>query len=78
MSDNKGAGLAIGALIFFIIWLIAAVAGLVMSFVCLGYSGSAGQHIGGILLALFLGPFYWLLYAFSPGYCARMVGAGSP
>jgi hypothetical protein len=76
-SALSGGGLVIVVILLLILWLVGGLSGLIMSFVCLGYSGNPGQHLGGILLALFLGPFYWLLYAFSPGYCARIVGAGT-
>lgn len=51
-----------GTLIFFAIWGLLGLAGLITSFVCFGMEGTMSIKIGGILMALILGPFYWIYF----------------
>ena len=53
-------------------WIVFGFAGFIMSVWCLGFSGNAGQKIGGIFFAIILGPFYWLYFYSVPAYCARL------
>ena len=57
--------------IFTIIWFIAMLIAIYMSVVCLSYNGTTGSKVGGVLLALFFGPFYWLYYIFRSTYCTK-------
>jgi hypothetical protein len=59
------------SLIFTLIWFIAAVTGFIMSIICLSYDGTTGSKIAGFLLAIFVGPFYWLYYIYRKTYCTN-------
>ena len=39
--------------IVFIIWIVLGIAAFIMSIICFGRSGSAVQHVVGLLLAIF-------------------------
>ena len=54
------------------LWVIFAIVGFILSLVCLGYSGSVGEKVLGIIIALALGPFYFLYYFSDAGYCKRL------
>lgn len=62
----------ISFVIFVTLWFGFGFAGFIMSLWCLGFSGNAGQKIGGFLFAIILGPFYWLYFYSVPSYCARL------
>jgi hypothetical protein len=62
--------------VFILAWILAGLAGFVMSILCFGRSGSVGQHIAGFLLAAFFGPFYWIFYGVSPDYCNKISTSG--
>ena len=51
------------------IWGMFGFAAFVMSLVCLGRSGSTGEKIFGVLLAMFMGPFYFIYFYASGTYC---------
>jgi hypothetical protein len=53
-------------------WVVFGFAGFVMSLWCFGFSGDTGVKIGGLAVAIFLGPFYWLYFYSVPSYCARL------
>lgn len=56
---------------FLVVWSIIGLAAFFMSVVCFTRRGStAGQNMIGLLLSLFLGPFYWLYYFGSGSYCS--------
>jgi len=63
-------------LIFFIFWVILGFFGYLMALVCVGNRGTNGEKILGLLIAIFLGPFYWLYYVFSSTYCTAVQYAG--
>lgn len=54
------------------LWLLFGLIGFVMSLICFGYSGSTGEKILGIVIALLLGPWYFLYYFSSGSYCKAM------
>ena len=56
---------------FVTIWILLGFAGLIASIVCFGFSGSLLEKLLGILIAIFLGPFYWIYFYFNKGYCGR-------
>ena len=61
-------------LIFAIVWMLIGVAAFIMSLVCLSKKGSkSGQNVIGLLLAIFLGPFYWLYYIWGDSYCTNRI-----
>ena len=68
-SPSTGSRIILG---FFLFWALAGFAALVMSLVCFGLSGSIMEKIVGLLLAFFLGPFYFIFYGFNKGYCRNM------
>lgn len=70
-EDKKSSAKTVISIIVFI-WAILGIAGFIMSLVCFGRSGSTSQHIIGLLIALFLGPFYWIFYFAVPDYCKRI------
>lgn len=53
------------------IWLITSLIAIYMSFVCLSYNGTTGSKVGGVLLAVIFGPFFWLYYIFRSTYCTK-------
>lgn len=55
--------------IFLLFWGLFGFIAFIMSIVCFGRSGSIEEKIIGLLLAIFLGPFYFLFYGFNKGYC---------
>ena len=57
-----------------VIWAFLGLAAFIMSILCFGRSGTTGQHIAGLLLALFFGPFYWIFYYYAPDYCTKFIG----
>lgn len=56
-------------LIFMSMWIIVTIYAIVKSFICAGKSGTPAEKIIGILLALFLGPFYLIYLSSMEGYC---------
>ena len=67
-SSSSGGAAAIGILIL-LAWVIAGLVALVLSIMCFGKSGTTGQKVTGLLLALFFGPFYFIYSSLSTGYC---------
>ena len=55
--------------IFLFLWIIVGVAAFIMSIICFGRSGSTAQHIIGLLLSIFFGPFYWIYFLAVSSYC---------
>lgn len=51
------------------IWNFVGLVAFVTSLVCFYRSGTTEQHAIGLLLAIILGPFYFLYYRCSPSYC---------
>jgi len=58
-------------LILILIWIFAGITGFIASIVCLFYNGPVSDKVIGILLAITLGPFYWLYYIYNMNYCTR-------
>lgn len=58
-----------GASIFIAIWIIIGVIAFVYSLICIGRSGSTLEKALGVVIAMFLGPFYFLYLALEQGYC---------
>ena len=54
------------------LWILFGLVGFVMSLICFGYSGSLGEKILGIVIAIVLGPWYFLYYFSSGSYCKAM------
>jgi hypothetical protein len=67
---NKGeVGVFVTVSILVGLWVLAGLAAFIMSLVCFGKSGSTSEHVLGLLLAMFFGPFYWIYYFVSQTYC---------
>jgi len=55
----------------YILWLIAGLVAFIMSLVCFGYNGTTSEKFLGLMIALFIGPFYWIYYAYNSSYCYK-------
>jgi hypothetical protein len=55
--------------LFLILWCVAGIIAFITSVVCFFRNGTIFEKILGLILALFLGPFYFIFYAFSDNYC---------
>ncbi len=51
------------------VWGLFGLFAFIMSLICLGRSGSMGEKIFGVLLAMFMGPFYFIYFYASGTYC---------
>lgn len=71
-ADKRWTVKSILIVTFIGLWLLFGLIGFVMSLVCFGYSGSTGEKILGIVIALALGPWYFLYYFSSGSYCKAM------
>ena len=73
-------GLVGGMLGLVVVWVALGVGAFIMSLVCFSKKGSSsGENWVGLLLAMFLGPFYWLYYALGPkSYCKSARVAPAP
>jgi hypothetical protein len=63
---------------FVLAWIIAGIVAFFMSILCFAYSGSWIEKLGGFLIAILFGPFYWIYYAFMKTYCAQIPTKRSP
>lgn len=55
-----------------LVWVLFGIAGFVMSLWCIGFTGNFGEKFMGIVIAIILGPWYWLYFYSVPTYCARL------
>ena len=60
-------------IIVIFIWTILGLAGLIWSIICFGKNDKTSLNAIGFLLALFLGPFYWLYYIFNKSHHLRVL-----
>ncbi len=56
-------------LVFFGIWIIFSIWAIIKSLLCTGKSGSTGEKILGVVIAFFMGPFYFLYLYANKNYC---------
>ena len=69
-DENKSSQqMSSAILVIVILWLLAGIAAFIWSLVCFGRSGTMAQKIIGLLLSMFLGPFYWIYFYVSKDYC---------
>ena len=54
------------------IWALLGVAAFIASIVCFAKSGTLAEKVLGLILAIFIGPFYWLYFLFMKGYCGKV------
>ena len=60
-------------------WVALGIGAFIMSLVCISKTGSSGgQNVIGLLLALLLGPFYWLYFLGSATYCKAVKAVPPP
>jgi hypothetical protein len=55
--------------IFILLWGLIGLIAFIMSLLCFWKSGTLMEKIIGLLLAIFLGPLYFIFYFFSKKYC---------
>ena len=73
--SNVGANvtpLQVFSIILIIVWVLFGLAGFVMSLWCIGFTGNFGEKFIGVIIAILLGPWYWLYFYSVPSYCARL------
>ena len=57
------------AVVIVFVWALLGFLAFITSLVCFAYDGSFMQNWVGFLTAIVMGPFYWIFYAYSDGYC---------
>jgi hypothetical protein len=57
------------ATIFVFAWAALGLAAFIWSLVCFKKSGTIEQKVLGLLLAIFIGPLFFIYYKYSPTYC---------
>jgi len=62
----KGAGIF---LFFIILFIVLGIIAMIWSLICFGKSGTIVEKFIGLLIAFFLGPFYFIYYYANPSYC---------
>jgi len=82
MSDNKkpierelDEGTASVMFIVALVWILMGVSAFIISLWCFKYSSGKDQflyNIFGFLVAITLGPFYWIYYAVNSSYCKTL------
>jgi len=70
-KENKLKVMSYFILIFSLLWFMTGLLGWLMSIYCFNYSKSKIENVVGVLIATFLGPFYWLYYIYMQNYCGR-------
>ena len=75
MTPNNGANAGAPSsfwAILVLLWVILGFVAFIWSLTCFGRGGNISQNLGGFLMALFLGPFYFIYLAWAGGkygYC---------
>lgn len=59
------------AIILVLLWAAIGLAAFIMSLICFGRSGQIIHQIIGLLLSVFVGPFYWIYYFAVGSYCRK-------
>ncbi len=55
--------------IIVILWVVLGAAGFIMSVRCFNFKSSDQSNLGGLLVAMVMGPLYWVYYALNKRYC---------
>jgi hypothetical protein len=71
-TGKSGVATLIIVLLLVFVWFILGVVAFVWSLLCFGKSGTSVDHIVGLLLALFFGPFYFIYYGVKKNYCRNV------
>lgn len=66
---DKDATSAVLGMIVAFLWLLLGFTGIVYSLTCPSKSGPFKMHVLGIVIAVLLGPFYWIFFAYNKDYC---------
>lgn len=72
--NNNVSGFTIGIMLGFIyiIWVFTGLLAFLTSLICFAFNGTISDKFLGLILALVIGPFYWLYFIFNnTGYCSR-------
>lgn len=70
-NENKFLTMSLFVFIFTLLWFLTGLFGWLMSIYCFNYNKTKIQNVVGILIATFLGPFYWLYYIYMQNYCGK-------
>lgn len=57
--------------VFTLLWFITGLLGWLMSIYCFKYNKTKIENVVGVLIAILLGPFYWLYYIYMQNYCGK-------
>lgn len=69
-SDPKASQTSIILLLIFLgIWFIISLWAVIKSLLCTGKSGTTAEKVLGVVIAFFLGPFYFLYQYANKNYC---------
>lgn len=52
-----------------VLWVVAGLISFLMSIWCMGYSGSRGEQVAGLIIAIVFGPVFWLYFVLRKTYC---------
>lgn len=70
-NKNKLKTISLFVSIFTLLWFLTGLLGWLMSIYCFKYNKTKIENVVGILIATFLGPFYWLYYIYMQNYCGK-------
>jgi hypothetical protein len=48
--------------LFVFLWVLAGAIGMLYSIVCVGQQGTFNEKLGGLVVAMIAGPFYWVYF----------------
>ncbi len=72
--DKNVSAFTIGIILGFIyiIWVFTGILAFITSLICFAFHGTMSDKFLGLIVALVIGPFYWLYFIFNnTGYCSR-------
>ncbi len=72
--DKNVSAFTIGIILGFIyiIWVFTGILAFITSLICFAFHGTMSDKFLGLIIALVIGPFYWLYFIFNnTGYCSR-------
>jgi hypothetical protein len=55
--------------LFMFVWIVVGLSAFVWSIYCFGKTGTMLHKLIGLIMAVFFGPLFFILYKFSPTYC---------
>jgi len=67
--ENKKGGLFIAIAVIIGLWILGGISAFIASIVCFGLSGTVAEKVIGFVLAVLVGPFYWIYFAVNKNYC---------